>query len=359
MAIDDIKGFWTGGSQFDPAQHHVVRRYQTQDILDHLFRGREPILVVAPRQSGKSTLLKGLRRELLTTTSNTPDKVGYVSLERYANSGMGPTDFYRDLGRVIAEALGIDPFMAEGDHPEILFDKLPDDTYLLFDEFSGVGSQHPSFFHKIRTGYDTEDFRPRRIRIVLADRSHPSQYMYRDSSPFNIAHTVYLQDFTSDEIVGLVRDGLLKNGLEPPQRRTIIETTYGAVEKLTGGHPYLTQRLGQLIVVTAREQGVTSITEEVVHAAGERLVEDGSDDNFTRILRYVRGLNPHEKEVFGRILSGERVPFTTEDAVGVLYACGLIRSSYVDKVTGHLGGTAQIRNELYKQVFNRHINSLG
>jgi len=325
--------FWTHGSKWTRAEM-VVRRPELDEILGGYMAPYGHVLV-APRQSGKSTLLKQLQQEL----SGRGIKAGYLSLECYSESDLlrDQEAFYKDLAAKVFESLGVSP--APLVEARNFFSHLPRNCWLLWDEIHYAGTQG-NVFHLMRGALEhTGSF-----KVVLADRTHPTEYMCDLGSPFNIAPTIYLRDLPQRQTVELIDLGLLYSGCPT------VDTKVGeAVYALTLGHPYLTQRLGVLALEEATRTGSTSTTLEHLGDAKKRLLCEG-DIHFRHLQRVVEQLEPRQLGKLKNVLGGVSVYFDALDHnLGLLFSHGLVRQNPNDRTD------TQIRNPLYAEFLKTHL----
>jgi energy-coupling factor transporter ATP-binding protein EcfA2 len=348
------RGFWTTGSVRSD-QNVVVERFQEAHILASLRRS--PVtLVIGPRQSGKSTLLKKIAAE------DTTGKVVYVSLEQFSGKDKGwlQQHFWEEITELVCKEVTMEPTPEMRKKPWNFFSMLGGKYTLLVDEFTSVGMRFSDLFHTIRSVIEMDRYNS--PTFLLADRSHPTQYMDGASSPFNIvpqSSTMYLQDFTEAEVTVLLERGFESSTVEGEQG--VGESVYGR----TRGQPYLTQRLGQLLVDVAKEQSKNNVTIKDVRTVEAYLMEGaiaGQDVHFTTLLNYIVS-EATEGAIFGRnekrylkdILRGTQTSFSLHHEVGHLYALGFIRPTNSWESGGGvvMSGNCKIRNPMYG-AFLRH-----
>ncbi|GAB4154204.1 MAG: AAA-like domain-containing protein [Cyanobacteria bacterium J069] len=134
---------------------------------------------------------------------------------------------------------------------DILLTHFADPLVIFIDEIDGVLSLPfavDDFFALIRFCYNQRAIAPcyNRISFVLAGVATPSDLIQdRTRTPFNIGRAIELTGFDYDAATPLLR------GLEAVVPRP--ETVLREILSWTGGQPFLTQKLCQLAVETARQ----------------------------------------------------------------------------------------------------------
>src|SRR5262247_1313105 len=201
------------------------------------------------------------------------------------------------------------------------------------------------FFAGIRELYNrrSEDEELERLTFCLLGVASPSD-LIRDSrtTPFNIGRRIELLDFTEAEAASLAR-GLRRGEREGAE--LLKRALYW-----TGGHPYLTQRLCQVVAEANPQSAVSSqrlvdqLCEELFFArrAKER------DDN----LLFVRERMLHsEVDVAGLLslyLQARQSKRVMDDETNPLVS--VLRLSGITRVED---GRLQVRNRIYERVFDR------
>lgn len=280
--------------------------------------------------------------------------VGYVSLGPFAESKTDDeSGFYIELCTAVCAALEMEKPKELIVNPRNLFDILQD-VKIYFDEFSAVGHKYPNFFHRIRAAVDAGSVGRWGNKIVLADRTDPSDYMDPRSSPFNIAGEVFLKDFSPEEAYTLLCVGLQKNQVKVPTRE-VGDVIYNVLS----GHPYLTQTMGQELTAFAKQESAREITVNMVEQGKNKIIA-GNDVNLKTLINYWhRKLEAGDKELLKGVMRGERIHFYVYDSPTMrLYSLGFIKPEKQDfdgiKRT-YFDGVCEIRNELYREILARTI----
>ena len=206
------------------------------------------------------------------------------------------------------------------------------------------------FFIAIRYFYTARAQTPafNRLSFVLLGAAMPGD-LIKDSqrTPFNIGSRLDLEDFTLQEALPLAK------GLELPasQAQKILEW----VLHWTGGHPYLTQRLCQVLVETSeRKEHSFDWTKAGVEQVVRRTFLEGGDRS-DRNLQFVRDrltskTNTVNSEdllrTYRDIWKGKRV----EDDERSLIKSHLKLSGIVKQASDH---SLTLRNPLYRRIFDK------
>lgn len=353
MAI--INPFSVQGSRYEDPEM-VVRRAQT-DRIKRDIEFNSPVLLLGPRQSGKSTLLKSIVREIKeekARSSHTRDHpVVYFSLEHFSESEATEDAFFERLVTELFHEIGAEVPAALREYPDTIFEHFPYDTTIAFDEFSGAGKRYKKFFHNLRRVYDNH--RSNGLKVVLADRTHASEFMDKTSSPFNIGTKHHLHDFSGPETDALLSLGFKKSGLACGHKDEGYLAINDHIWERTQGQPYLVQRIGGLVIERAESQGKKSITDTDGIEACKLFVTMGTDVHMQTMLRYVREeFGPIEARRMGRILLGHQEYFEEGGAIGKLYSYGFIKPTDEE----FMSGNAVIRNPLYEAMLKRYTPEL-
>lgn len=334
----------------------IYREHEIDAIMSALLNSHKPaVTIIAPRQMGKTTLLRQLQR-----TVNDPKgrfrgkkRVAYVSLERYASLTLEELKdtFYDELGKQIKKNLGVDEEWMHEKHD--IFHNIPPNTFVLFDEFSSVACQYPNFLHRLR---DTLETGFTGSGVVLADRIDPLTFTDLTCSPYNISTMYYLQELDRGQVYRLICAGVEQ---DVSLQVDVTDVIYNA----TQGHPYLVQKLGQLMERERKKEQRSALTIDDANAAINTLLAlgyAGHDTNLITVTNNWKQLNEKEKATLNKILKGRSVPFSTNDpysAVPRLFTLGFITARYVEEYKGipEMTGHCIIRNPIY----NKHLQKIN
>jgi hypothetical protein len=299
------------------------------DLVRQVQAGRW-VLLLGPRQHGKTSALLRLRRALAENGTQT----ALVDLQ-----SMPPFGGYAALttwfARKVATALGNPVMINETDDlSAALTQALPTGVtpvVVLIDEASNIENDQwrNSFFGQLRAisseRASAEDYQiAKRLRFVFAGTFRPERLVAEANSPFNICERIDTPDLTADDVLRLVERVGLQNPAEPS----------GAIFDAVGGQPYLVQRLIQAAL--GAEDAMIAIADEV-----SRLEE-----------------SDHTSNLFRRVLSDEALSGIVSTAAAnqqVPLAPGNEDQRFliVLGVMHRRAGALQFRNRLYKQTAAR------
>lgn len=328
-------------------EHYVVPREAVlTELLTQIERGKY-FTIYAPRQMGKTTLL----RDLFDLLQEKPDYLPIpLSFELYEHQteeaflthfGQWMVNHIRDYLRqteTLADAT--QNVLANPPTDYIAFDSFFRTlrvTYptvkvvLIIDEFDGIPQPALSpILQTWRTMY-LDRFSPHALHsVILIGIQNIARLNFGRSSPFNIAYQYNLQGFSWEEVRDLLGQYTEETG--QPFVDDVIEKIY----EQTGGQPFLVNRLAK--IVTEAVAGVRPITLPHLRHAIQQLVKE-SNYNFETIVRHAAEFEDDVvKMVFGR-----RYRFTLNNPmINALHTQGIVREDE--------SGDCTISNPLYKQV---------
>jgi formylglycine-generating enzyme required for sulfatase activity len=213
------------------------------------------VIVYSGRQTGKTSLLLQLEREL----QGTPARVCRVDFQGVP--GADAARMYRFLAQRIAASLPLTPNSdAVSDPPSLvrfLTQALSTSDVprlvVLMDELGALPEQtRGELGNVLRSLFHERLINPAlaKLQIVLTGGIELHTLMVAEVSPLrNICEEIYLGDLDEAEAVALIADGLEPLMIAREEGEQIGRAVYSWAE----GHPYLTQRLGQLLSVSYRD----------------------------------------------------------------------------------------------------------
>lgn len=199
------------------------------------------------------------------------------------------------------------------------------------------------FFAMIRSTYNaraTDPIYERLIFVLLGVATPADLIKNRNRTPFNIGEGIRLPDFTFADAA------LLKEGLQfayPDEANTIFERIF----YWTNGHPYLTQKL----CLTAIEKNQTGWSETAVDDLVEKLFlsEEARKETNLQFVSDSIITNSQRRQLLGlyhQVYRGKIVPENERSPLqNRLKLFGLV---------GANKGNLVVRNEIYRQVFDRN-----
>jgi WD40 repeat protein len=194
------------------------------------------------------------------------------------------------------------------------------------------------FFAGIRECHNRRAVDPNfnRLTFCLLGVASPAELIADPSiSPFNVGRRVELTDFTPEEAAPLARG--LAGGLPVLDR----------ILHWTGGHPYLTQRLG----AAAAEEGART-SEDIDRLCDQLFLGRGARDRDDNLLFVQDRLLKTDGDVaalldlYGKVRAGRRIQ--EEDAGTKAEALRLSGIARIDAT-----GLLRVRNRIYEHAFDR------
>lgn len=344
--------FQAGGAL--PTDHPTyVERQADHDALRTALN-HEDLHVIAPRQVGKTSLLKHLAARL----EEMGWRCAYVDLSTLMDF---PKPFwYAELGKALAHSLtpGQTPALAnQVDLRHYLLDQaLPwssgqPQIVLLLDEVEGAGKARDAdgrpfsdtFFSMFRALYNERDKIDGTLVVALAGAVNPGD-LVRDPaiSPFNVGQEIGLDDFTSAETRALT-GRLADLGLP------VDEAVHQVIYDWTNGHPYLAQRICAELEKTAHSGGLTAITpDHVEHIVKQVILNPASpfqrDKNLRHVTKMLSNLSTPAAGLRSRLRTSEPISLaeTSDDLYMELYLTGATKAQ---------AGRLVIRNRIYALAF--------
>jgi energy-coupling factor transporter ATP-binding protein EcfA2 len=307
----------------------AVKRHSVLTDVRTALRRNEYVSILAPRQSGKTTLLTHLSRI---------EDACYVDFEASKYSTI------QEVVRELAEKTGVES-ASDVSSPLAFFRRVGEARRFVFllDELCAMTRVSIELLRDIRKYYNESVFGGTAFhKFVIAGSSDLADVTLDDDpkiSPFNIAKVVYLEDFGADE----VREFVLRRAGEA------FGSYAEPVFKYTHGHPFLLQFVCHHLYPLPGER-IGRLLSDV-----KTLVEKAGLETCVNIQSMVRHLLEDAGEgqaglgMVERILKGEKVPFAlSSPTVRKLYLeHGCIRNEQ---------GFCAIRNEIYGFVLRRNLD---
>ncbi|MBE9068182.1 AAA-like domain-containing protein [Leptolyngbya cf. ectocarpi LEGE 11479] len=255
----NIHTYQVGGSLAPYAPCYVERRADAL-LVSALSRG-EFCYVLNSRQMGKSSL----RVRTTTRLQALGIQCGVIDLTEIGTRNLTPDQWYASLALCLVNSFNLDVELGEwwrqrlylspvkrlGDFVEhVLLTQVQGDIVLFIDEIDSVlslGFSVEDFFALIRAWYNrrTESSDYQRLALALFGVATPSELIAdRQRTPFNIGQAIALEGFQQHEALPLL-SGLATVCSNP-------EAVMAQIFSWTGGHPFLSQKLCQLVWQDAR-----------------------------------------------------------------------------------------------------------
>ncbi|MEH1863886.1 MAG: AAA-like domain-containing protein, partial [Nostoc sp.] len=369
---------------------------QADEELLGLCRSAIFAYVLTPRQMGKSSLMvrtaetlrdEGIRSVIVDLqelgASVTAEQWYFGFLVKLEDQLMFDTDVVSWWQE--HEHLGVSQRLTQF-FEKVLLAEVEGQVVIFVDEIDSTLSLDftDDFFIAIRYLYVARATNPEfgRLSFVLMGVATPGD-LINDAkrTPFNIGQRVDLTDFTFEEALPFA-EGL---GLPSNEAKQVL----GQVLKWTGGHPYLTQRLCDALVLippTPLEKGGnevrgleispttlsnSSILPPFLRVRGERVLsaadvdkivnstffgamsEQDNNLQFVRDMLTKRSPDPEVLTIYREIRRGKRAVVDEEQSLAKshLKLSGVVRRE---------NNVLRVRNEIYRQVFdykwiNKHL----
>lgn len=344
--------FVAGGAL--PANHpSYVERQADQDALRAALNA-EYLHIIAPRQVGKTSLLKRLAARL----QEIGWRCAYVDLSTFMD--FPKASWYGEIGRILASSLtpGYIPTITnQVDLRYYLLDQaLPWNNgqrlmALFFDEVEGASKVHDidgtalsdTFLMTLRNLYIQRDSYQGSIVVALAGATNPLELVKDPNiSPFNVGQEIELDDFSPTETRRLT-DRLIEQG------SLVDVNVHNTIYTWTNGHSYLTQRLCRELELAVQRNEISVITPDAVTQVVEQVILSPSnplqrDKNLRHAAKMIQGLTVPAAQIWNRLCSGQCPSLTelSDFAYIELYLTGTVKAK-----AGHL----MIRNQIYEKAF--------
>jgi tetratricopeptide (TPR) repeat protein len=355
MATITPTSFYVIGGTLQRNAPSYIPRQADEDLYDGLTEGKFCYLLTS-RQMGKSSLMvrtaARLREAGVAVAVLDLTAIGQnLTAEQWYDGLLSRTGQQLDLEDELEdfwldhERLGVMQRWMRAVR-EIVLARYTGRVVIFVDEIDAVRSlpfSTDEFFAGIREFYNrrTEDPELARLTFCLLGVATPSD-LIRDTrtTPFNIGQRIELSDFDEGEALPLAA------GLGRGAQRG--EGLLKRVLYWTGGHPYLTQRLCQIVAEDAgitSPDGVDKHCEELFLSSRARERDDNLLFVRERLLR-----NESDRagllDLYGKVREGKRVSDDdTNPLLSILRLSGIIRIA-----RGHL----HVRNRIYQRVFDRN-----
>ena len=367
----------TGPLDFEKDRAIYVERAELQDILHEVRRPyvESYVALLGPRQTGKTTLLFRVYREL----KRLGEPVGFLDLSAYRVES--PMQSYAHAALKIGEELD-DTLVSPGklralactvDSPirfrEFLLELARDckgaRIVILLDEV-GPFMSSLGFFETLRSisasgGRDSEQAFKKYL-FVFAGTVDLHELTTGQNSPLaNVCTPVYLDGF------GLEGTELLVSNLK--QVAPVDPDVVAYLHEQTHGHPYLTQRICSLIEAdeyirqqaqARRDSPLQRVTPRQVDAAIDQLYE--GDENLRYIALQLERYAQARELLRQMMIEGVAVPFTLIDPrVARLFVMGAVRKvRFTETVNGvpRERSRCQVSNPIYEHSLHRYFEAL-
>jgi WD40 repeat protein len=362
LTIDPAYEYQVGGSLPLTASSYVTR--QADENLYQALLKRQFCYVLSARQMGKSSLrirtMQRLRQAGVRSSAIDMTTIGsqQIRLEQWYASVLQAlvSGFQLSVNLVQwwRERQHLSPVKCFSDFLEtVLLVEIEQPIVIFIDEIDSVLSLNfpmDDFFALIRSCYNQRAEQPayRRLTFALLGVATPSDLIAdRSRTPFNIGREIELKGFQMEESRPLL-PGLQGSVSQP-------EALLQAVLSWTGGQPFLTQKVCQLILEHCRSRtNPIPAGQESAWLAGfvrKSVIDHWELRDDPEHLRTIAHRLLYDEQQAGQRLglyqrvltAANRIPATDDRA-----QIDLLLSGLVVKQQGYL----QVCNRIYREVFN-------
>jgi hypothetical protein len=356
-----MKRFFNVSGLCIPDRHYMVDPLRgLNEIILELIRNEYYFTIHAPRQTGKTTLLRALMNQINADGNRI---CLYFSVETAGYRSITVDEANRNINKAIVESAK--SFLPEGYWPnhlekagEMSFKDfvmqwsrdLPKALVLLIDEIDALYDDTLiSVLRQLRDGFQ---FRPGAFpsSVALVGLRDVREYKEKvrdknlsigSGSPFNIkAKTLTISNFTRIQIASLLQQYTDEGG------QVFDDEMIDLIYLLTGGQPWLVNALANEITVEILLRDTSKpITVEIVNQAKENLIlrRDTHLDSLIDKL-----MDPRILPIVDAVISGADVEYDNfNDNLQYAIDLGIIKKS---------GSGIMISNEIYKEIIPRVLN---
>ena len=360
-----MKRFNTTGPCF-PDEHYMMPALDRLPGVRELVACGNYFVVHAPRQTGKTTALKALVREVnakgdmaaIYCTLESLQKlmdVPETAIREIRHLVLRSASMVRELAPIAAEigepksSFGIST--AIGDALQALSSKASKPIVVFFDEVDClVGDVLISFLRQLRDGYVNRDMIPFPKSIALVGmldvrdykaQIRPDGQSLGQISPFNIIRKdMLIPNFTESDISALYAQHTAETGQQ------FADGVVADVWRLTCGQPWLVNAIGcECVEEIHRNRYDETITVEDVDAAKEAIIRR-RDTHVDSLMERMR--EPRVRRIVEPLISGQELTVSrnSEDFRYVI-DLGLLREDEVKRVVP--------ANPMYAEIIGRYL----
>uniref|UniRef100_A0ACD5GWB9 AAA-like domain-containing protein n=1 Tax=Desertifilum tharense IPPAS B-1220 TaxID=1781255 RepID=A0ACD5GWB9_9CYAN len=358
MLLSSHSTYQVGGSlhSSDPT---YVERAADRELFDALLQG-EFCYVFNSRQMGKSSL----RVKTAERLQQVGVRCATIDLSGIGTQQITVEQWYAAIAGFLSKRfslpINISQWWRSQTHlssvarlgelvDKVLLVEIQQPIAIFIDEIDTILSLQFStddFFALIRAFYNYRADNPTysRLTFALFGVTTPSDLISdKTRTPFNIGRAIALQGFQPEDATPLLK-GLEKYYLNAPD-------VLNRIFDWTGGQPFLTQKLCQLVLYQIGEETSVNLSQgQIDQIVQTCILENWEAQDEPEHLKTIRDRLLFDEQKAGRILGlYQQVLETRVLANDSPTQTALLLSGLVEKYSGYL----RIKNPIYQTVFNR------